>query len=807
MKLKKIISVSLCASLVLSLAGCNFNPKDAISGILTGKNNGGQNSNIVELAQNVNKDAVFKNTESFKLEGFDYFDGIKNYNGKMYVAVNHYEYPDYEPYPGDVQLYDETAPADDIVEEEIPDTDSEDYDGVYEPYVEDYYPTEASIRIASFTNQNDVKYRTISLDVTSEAYFQGGSRWAVDSEENFYALFSVYDPATYTETNYLRKYGSDDQLIKEIELSLDSSSEYTYIEGVEVSKKGEIYILSETALYVFDKDLNKKDTITVDSGNNSYYYNGFFNSKDEYIFQVSSWNSEKTTIKIYKIDATGNPKEDPALSSMIASKTVIPGVGYDYYYKTNSSIMGFNEGDKEAKEVCNFYDSDVDPDTMYGSAYFISAEEFAISMDDSINIFKKVPPEEVADREVVTIGTVFSMYALQRQVLEYNRNNDKYRVKLIDYSEYNTPDDWNAGIKRFNTDITGGNAPDIIAPEAYDAINLMEKGVFTDLTPLMNATDGLKKDDLVYNAKTVFAKGDKLYCVFPDFTVEALEIKKSMYKPGMTFEDIEAWEQETGNLAFGDEYTKANTLNSLMSLGMDAFLDPSSGKCSFDSPEFVKLLEYSNKYRKEIPDGFYQDYDYNSYINMYRNDKALLSFTYLYNFREYNWNMNYRFGEETEVIGLPIDGTNGITLSPSSIMGISEKSQHKEVAWDFIKSCFTEEFYEEYDYGFPSVEAVMDKKIEEAMQKPYYMDGDEKVYYDETIWLMDREEKIDPITKDKALELKDFVVKATSVYTWDEELNKIIDEETQGYFEGQKNVEEVANIIQSRLRIYINEKK
>jgi ABC-type glycerol-3-phosphate transport system substrate-binding protein len=280
-----------------------------------------------------------------------------------------------------------------------------------------------------------------------------------------------------------------------------------------------------------------------------------------------------------------------------------------------------------------------------------------------------------------------------------------------------------------------------------------------------------------------------------------------MYKPGMTFEDIEAWEQETGNLAFGEEYTKANTLNSLMSLGMDAFLDPSSGKCSFDSPEFVKLLEYSNKYRKEIPDDFYQDYDFNSQINMFRNDKALLSFTYLYNFREYNWNMNYRFGEETEVIGLPIDGTNGITLSPSSIMGISEKSQHKEVAWDFIKSCFTEEFYEEYDYGFPSVEAVMDKKIEEAMQKPYYMDGDEKVYYDETIWLMDREEKINPITKDKALELKDFVVKATSVYTWDEELNKIIDEETQGYFEGQKNVEEVANIIQSRLRIYINEKK
>ena len=42
---------------------------------------------------------------------------------------------------------------------------------------------------------------------------------------------------------------------------------------------------------------------------------------------------------------------------------------------------------------------------------------------------------------------------------------------------------------------------------------------------------------------------------------------------------------------------------------------------------------------------------------------------------------------------------------------------------------------------------------------------------------------------------------------WDEELNKIVDEETQGYFKGQKSAKEVAGIIQSRLQIYINEKK
>ena len=94
--------------------------------------------------------------------------------------------------------------------------------------------------------------------------------------------------------------------------------------------------------------------------------------------------------------------------------------------------------------------------------------------------------------------------------MKFNKNSDKYRIKLIDYSEYSTPDDWDAGKKRFNTDLTSGNTPDIIVPDPADGINLISKGAMADLTPLMANGNGIKKEDLVYNAQNAFAKDGSL---------------------------------------------------------------------------------------------------------------------------------------------------------------------------------------------------------------------------------------------------------------------------------------------------------
>lgn len=826
MRLKKFISSALCVTMTLTLAGCTLNPKDAISNILNGKGNNNSNANIVASAEKVNKNAVFKEAKLITIDGFDYIEGIKAANGKYYVAQVVYDYPEWdgpEDPDGEVILFDEEVPQDEVIsnvgdetEDDglIGDGDSEyednpaDYDeDYYDDYYDDYYGNVTSrFHIASFTNENDINYSDIPLE--NNVYVDTNS-WGIDGEENIYMCAGSWDENTGEESYKLIKYSIDGTKIKETEIK--SNEEYFYVRYLFADKNGNVFVVSEKTVTVYDKDLNQKNQYTSDV-KEAYISSASLSENGELTFTVSSWEGDNYTGRLFKMGSDGNASEDAALNSVLNGKDFLNGNGYDYYYRTGSSVMGINIGDKNATEVVNFYDSDINPDEVSGAICFATAEQFLATRNDengqAVVVYEKVPADQVKDKEIVTLGTVYGSYYLSSQIIKFNKENDTYRIKLVDYSELSTPDDWDAGRKRFYTDLSGGNAPDIIVPEAYDANNLIDKGVFADLTPLMANGNGVKKEDLVTNAQSVFARDGKLYCVFPSFTVQAIQIKKEFYKDGMTFDDILAWEKATGQKALSDDSTKEGVLNWFMNLSMDAYLDPKTGKCSFDSPEFVKLLEYANTYPEEIGEDYWNNYDYEDYIYEFRDNRSLINYAYVDDFSSYNWSAKYRFGEIPVLTGLPIQGSKGAILNIDTVIGISNKSKHKEAAWEFVESCFTDEYYESLGWGIPSVEKNLDEMAQKATEPYYWIDENgNKVYEDQSYWLVDHEEKIEPLTKEEVAELKDFVVNVEGLYSWDEELNKIIDEETQGYFKGQKSASEVANVIQSRLQIYINEKK
>ena len=50
---------------------------------------------------------------------------------------------------------------------------------------------------------------------------------------------------------------------------------------------------------------------------------------------------------------------------------------------------------------------------------------------------------------------------LRSMIVEYNKTNDEYRINVVDYSEYATDDDYNAGVTKLTTEIISGSVPDI----------------------------------------------------------------------------------------------------------------------------------------------------------------------------------------------------------------------------------------------------------------------------------------------------------------------------------------------------------
>ena len=100
------------------------------------------------------------------------------------------------------------------------------------------------------------------------------------------------------------------------------------------------------------------------------------------------------------------------------------------------------------------------------------------------------------------------------------------------------------------------------------------------------------------------------------------------------------------------------------------------------------------------------------------------------------------------------------------------------------------------------------KNLEKGMERPYWEDEDgNKEYYDYTYWNGDTEVIIDPLTREEVDKLYDYISKVDKTYYYDEELSNIINEEAAAFFEGQKSAKDVANIIQNRVQLYINESR
>ena len=116
---------------------------------------------------------------------------------------------------------------------------------------------------------------------------------------------------------------------------------------------------------------------------------------------------------------------------------------------------------------------------------------------------------------------------------------------------------------------------------------------------------------------------------------------------------------------------------------------------------------------------------------------------------------------------------------------------------------------EGYTYAFPLSVKALDAYGEIAMQKPYYIDGTtgQKEYYSESYFDSSLGEQVDIecISADRLEYAKSCVRKADHLMNYDSSIIKLVSEEAEAYFNGQKTLDEVASVVQSRVSIYVRE--
>lgn len=828
-KLKKAICMALATTMVVSMTAC------------FGKGNGGDTSDaLAQASDSANaKEAVFKEVGSLNPDA-EWFEDVF-VDGEDVIVVWS-EYVDVYGEGGDVAPGGEAVPYEEGMTEtpateEMPEeetmtedvaTEGEGGDSVVivddpmMPMPEVEYMPEEEYSFYYKLNLGRVTFGGTGMSVTTielpEKEYSCGIE--IDPSTGNYVImtertiedYSNPDNYSYETHWYMNVYSKSGELVSREELKLGNNpDEYFGIYGMGIATNGDICLLTDRTLVVLNSSLQKVGQVAF---SDNQWVESFFVSSDGvpyiYIWTEGGESSEST---FHMVD-TQQVKIGPAIE---APKEfwggVRPGAGHDMYYTTDKGVYTYDFDSKENKKILDYVDSDIDYNFVN---YCVPIDETRIvavvndpeTWDASLSFMEKVPPEEVVDKIIITMGMVYTDYEIRSKVIAFNKASDKYRIRMIEYYEYNNEADWNAGQKMFNNDIITSNAPDIIVINSGMPVDsFMDKGVFLNLNPYIESDPDVNKEDMAPNVLALGSKGDDTYILTGAYTISTMAMKKSLVPNGETISlaELRQLEQKYGTLAFRDA-TRNDVLYYAMEMNYSEFIDVKTGKCDFNTPAFYELLEYAKQYPEEID---WENMDDNHWMESetaIRDNKALLSYYTVGYFNNMAWTEQGVFGEEVALVGFPGSAGNTGAIYPYFQMAISKDCEHPEEAWQFMRQFYTYEGQKDIDYGAPLNLQVMDERLEQAQQRPYWIDDDgNKVEYDETYWIGDQEIIIQPLSAERAQELKEYTLSVDKLYYYDSSISDIIAEEAAPFFAGQKTAEQAADIIQSRVQIYVNE--
>lgn len=657
----------------------------------------------------------------------------------------------------------------------------------------------------------------------SSGYSKSYNNWSIDKDGNhYYYCYEYrysYGPYTddysydysneeYMEKSSIVKFDSKGNLLKEAELP----EEISYVSTMKLLDNGQILVGGSEALYTLDQDLNvvKKIGLTNFALNSlNQLSNGRviaigYNTND-YMDEVRELNletgtfGEKLVSKVYLWDSH-------------------PGKASDLIIAGNTGIYSYNFGDEEQKLIMDFIDSDL-PNTWFSNIVAVDDTHMLgvySDYDDNsttshVVMMTKVPPEEVKDKVILEIACLYPDSDMMKNVVNFNKTNEEYRFRIRDYSIYESDADWDAGVKKLNNDIIAGNTPDILVYNTELAYNnYVSKGLFTDIRKLMDEDEEFNREDYLENVLDAFTIGNVCYTMPVSFSVQSMAMKSSLvdkYPVWNAAAMKDLWEQFPSAKMY--EYmTREGFIEAILAFAGSDYVDWNKGTCDFTGDEFKAVIDLAKKFPEVIEDSdyLYDDDYWAEYDMMYRNNKVLACNVYLSSLKDLRYTRYGQFGEAISLVGYPSSDGKGSFLNVDKGFSIISKGYHQDVCWDFIKQNLTPEAQEALPYSFPVYKKAYDKLKKDAMERTYWEDSNgNREYYEDYYYVGNEQIVIPTMTEAEVEEVYNFITSVDNVPNYDAELTKIVYEEAGAYWSGQKSLDDVCKVIQSRARTYISE--
>lgn len=656
---------------------------------------------------------------------------------------------------------------------------------------------------------------------------------------------------------------ADGKELKRIEFNqTDENGNSFYVSNFFVDNSGNVYLSDWQNVYIYDQDGNQKTT--VDLGENGG--------------ELCELKAGVVGVCYYKNDEA-KPEEsgrvfqeiDPATGKLTGDTVKLPDSAYnffpgddvyDIYYDYNGNIYGYKFDTDTKEKVIDWIECDINSNNL--NSYSILPDGRVIAFENTYDdqtqtntmqliVMTRVDAASVVNKTVLTFACMYLDWNMRDAIVKFNRASNTHRIVVRDYSEYNTDDDYTAGIQKLNTEMLSGKLPDMIDINTYSMPieQYAAKGFLTDLYELIDADADLSREDFVQPVLKALESADgKLYQLPQTFAVDtAIALDKvvgeydtwnlAAVKDAMT-------KLQDGATVFDVYRTKSDILSTCISRNIDAFVDWENGAAHFDSDEFKALLEFANSFPDTYDWENADEEDQDSAQNRMNAGKQLMSSFYVSSLEDILYQLT-GYNGKVKFVGYPSeDGTSNHAFQIDGAIAISSTCADKTAAWNFMKQFLNEEYQSSYNiWSFPINQAAFDAKLKEMMTEEYQTDDNGNVmkddngnpiripkvtYYTDGNGTMtgystgnggvavmqasadgsvemgeNGEVNVYAMTQEQADEILGLINATTAVYGYDESILNIISDEAAAYFAGEKSLDDTANMIQSRVNLYVAE--
>ncbi len=655
------------------------------------------------------------------------------------------------------------------------------------------------VDLKSFTT-NEVGV-IINLCVEESGIYMTGQniQW---NQERTKVLDSEYKIITCEMDGTVRKYWD----ITEDMADKNSENEAVYLADIACDKEGNVF-LTDNMTFVMAFDNQGEKIVDIDCDN---WGNGFLASDNgEVYYSYTGGISMKQYLAPVDVKANKLGKKTGELASFMTFNYCIDA-NEKLWYSDENSLLTYDLKTEEKSKILNWIDYDITMDSVRmlevmedGSIVICVENLIQEQLAYEVAIFKETD-KPLEEKTIITYATFGADTEIMEAIVRFNKNSEEYRVKVIDYyDEENYEDAWN----EYNQAILEEGFADIVNVSWSNYKMMAEKGLYADLNEFMNADKDINREDYFENILAAYDVSGKLYAMPVSFSISTLVGKEKIWgnKDSISLDDVKLMMDDMPkDVAIIDSMSQMEFVFFMLQGSLDKFIDWENGECYFDSDEFVEIVNLSKKFPKK------SDWDIfnNETVDKFRQDKILLYSCELYEIGEYQVTKAI-LGDEIVALGYP--GANGGLIQTSSnLLAISEKSPNKEIAWNFVRSMISKEYQSNYIYyNIPIHKDAFEKQMESAMEKEYYVNenGKEVEISKTTYCYEDLEIELFAATKEEAAEYKKVIEGATTLATYDQQIMIIVEEELEAFWDNKKTAEEVSGIIQSRVKIYVNERR